>query len=123
MTLGTSANRRSQRRTGIAIAVAGAGVLVLGFVLLFLLANDAWVVINIPNPPWDPAPGWAAFEARLAAVMFVCFALGAVAAILAYRFLGGEGRRRSQRDRARIDELETELKNVSRLLASSRDKS
>ena len=123
MTIESSATKRRQRRLGIAIAVAAVGVLLGGFVLLFLLANDTWVVINIPNAPWDPEPGWAAYEARLAAVMAVSFVLGVVAAAVAYRLLGGEDRRRSRRDRARIDELEGEIKNVSRLLASSRDKS
>jgi hypothetical protein len=123
MTIEARTAKRRQRRLGIAIAVAAAGVLMGGFVLLFLLANDTWVVINIPTAPWNPEPGWAAFEARVAAVMAVSFVLGVIAAALAYRLLGGEGRRRSRRDRERIDELEGELKNVSRLLASSRDKS
>lgn len=114
-------SRHEQRRRGIAIAVAAAGVLLGAFVLLFLLANDAWVVIQIPNLPWNPEPGWPAFEARVAAVMAVCFGLGAICAAFVYRWLGRESRRRADRDRARIDELESELKNVSRLLASSRD--
>lgn len=115
--------RARQKRRTIMIAVAAAGVLLAVFVLLFLLVNDAWVVIHVPHAPWEPEAGWAAFEARLAAVMVVSFLLGAVCAALAYRFLGGESRKKSSRDQDRIAELESELKNVSRLLASSRDKS
>lgn len=123
MPFASGSSRQAQRRRGIALAVAAAGVLLGAFVLLFLLANDAWVVIQIPNPPWNPEPGWPAFEARIAAVMAVCFALGAICAAFVYRLLGREGRWRANRDRACIDELESELKNVSRLLASSRDNS
>lgn len=123
MTIEARVKKRERRRLWIAIAVAVVGVLAGGFVLLFLLANDAWVVINIPNAPWDPEPGWAAFESRLAAVMTVSFVLGAVIAVIVYRLIGGEDRRRTRRDQARIEQLEGEIKNVSRLLASSRDKS
>ena len=123
MGIGNGSARQRQRRKRIAVAAAAVGAVVVAFLLLFLLANDAWVVINVPNAPWDPEPGWAAFEARLAAVMAVSFALGSIAAVVLYRLLGGDDRRRSRRERERIEELEGELKNVSRLLASSRDKS
>jgi hypothetical protein len=123
MTAGDRSSSSRLRRRWKLIAAAVVGVLGGLFFLLFLLVNDSWVVVSIPNPPWNPDPGWAAFEARLAAVMVVSFALGALAAVTLYRFLAGEDRRRSSRDRARISELESELKNVSKLLASSRDKS
>jgi hypothetical protein len=123
MSIEVDSPRNAKRKRWLALAVVFVGVVLGIFVLFFLLANDAWVVINVPNAPWDPEPGWAAFEARLAAVMAASFVVGAVAAVLLYRLLGGEDRRRSRRDRARIEELEGELKNVSRLLASSRDKS
>ena len=79
--------------------------------------------MHIPAPPWSTAASSAAFEARLAAVILVSFGAGAVvAALLARRWHRGL-QRRIARESAHREQLQAELENVSRLLASSRDKS
>lgn len=92
------------------------------FGLLFVMVNDAWAVIHIPSPPWSADESWAAFEARVAAIVLASFVAGAVAAAALGRFLSSRLRRRLAQSQASHAALEAELQNVSRLLASSRDK-
>lgn len=97
-----------------------AGTAVGFFLLLFIAANDAWVVVHLPNPPWHPDPSRPAFEARLWAIMVAAFLFGlGVAGAFLYplRRIGG---RRTHHQTSRIAELEEELEKTNRLLAATR---
>ncbi len=92
------------------------------FLILFALANDDWIVLSMPNPPWYRDPSWPAFESRLWAVMLASFLLGLVSAGAGvYAFRRGAGIRKG-RQKQRIDALERELDKTNRLLAATRKK-
>ena len=100
-------------------AIAGA---VLGiFALFFIIANDSWVVVNIPSAPWSPDPSWAAFEATVSAIILVSFAAGLVAMSIAWFVVLREQRKKRAGERKRTERLENELENLNRLVASLKD--
>ena len=100
-------------------AIAGA---VLGiFALFFIIANDSWVVVNIPSAPWSPDPSWAAFEATVAAVILVSFAVGLAAMSLVWFVVHKDQRRKRAEEQKHIESLENELENLNRLVASLKD--
>ena len=105
--------------TGRLLAISIAGVLLGGFSILFVMANDAWVVVKIPSAPWSVEPS-DAFEARLAAIFAVCFATGALATLFTLGLLSTGRRRRAAYRIHRIKQLEIELERVDRLVSSSR---
>ena len=107
------------RLKALVAAIAGA---VLGiFALFFIIANDSWVAVNIPSAPWSPDPSAAAFEATVFAVMLVSFAAGLVAMSLVWFVVLREQKRKRVEERKHIENLENELENLNRLVASMKD--
>jgi uncharacterized membrane protein YciS (DUF1049 family) len=111
-----SAKKPDKRMSAILMA---AGVVLGIFALLFAMANNDWVIISIPNPPWKTEPSLAAFEARLWATMLVCFAVGAVFAGVITAVVYIKHRKKAVGEIIKLKELETEIKNLSRLLDAS----
>lgn len=103
----------SQSRAVSAVFV-GLGALLGVAGLFFGLANSRWVVISVPTPLFEETASRPAFEARLWAVMLVCFLFGLLAA------LGGlvHYRRRAREMAQRAAAVQEELAEVRRLLAS-----
>lgn len=118
-----SGNRRAQgtaRRPATVLAVLG-GAALGAFFLLFAMANGAWTPVHMPNAPWAAVPSFAAFEARLWAIMLTCFVLGAGAAFLLASVVQARSRRAADEQRRRIEELEGEIARLDRLIAVRRD--
>jgi hypothetical protein len=97
----------------------GFGVILGGFVLLFCMANDDWVIIRMPLAPWNIKPSIPVFETRLFALMLACFGAGILLTVFFVYFLkilhrGGQ----LERDR-KIAQLENELTKANRLLAAT----
>ena len=120
MTGNSEAEKKKRFLTSIVLAVAGAAV---GFfLLLFVLVNDAWIVVHLPSAPWSTAPPSPILEARLFAIMGISCAVGILSGVFFFRAIG----RRNIRDREiqarRIKELEDELERIHRLLATTREK-
>ena len=117
--------RDAKSTSARALAVVAAIVLFVALVLavLFFLANDEWVVILIPSAPWSTEPAAGAFEAHIAAMLAVPFAVGLGMGLL----LRGRRMRKLQRQlddsKAQIGSLENEVENVSRLLSASSERS
>jgi hypothetical protein len=103
----------------LAVALAAA----LWGALMFALANDDWIVVRFPTPPWSPAPSTPIFEARLFAIMLACLAVGALAASALWRHALASARRRSEIESARSRAMEAELTALGRLVSSERDRS
>ena len=107
------------RLKALVAAIAGA---VLGiFALFFIIANDSWVAINIPSAPWSPDPSAAAFEATVFAVILVSFAVGLAAMSLVWFVVLREQRKKRSEEQKHIENLENELENLNRLVASLKD--
>jgi len=92
MTIAFSHRSRSGKKFRVFLVAAGAPIGL--FALLFAIANDVWVTINIPSVPWSPEPSWAAFEALLWAVMLVCLLAGMLISGLV-AILGSQHQRRT----------------------------
>jgi hypothetical protein len=90
------------------------GALLGGGGLLFGLANSRWVVISLPAPLFEETASRPAFEARLWAVMLVCFFMGVLAALAGLVHYRRRAREMAQRAAA----AQAELAEVRRLLAS-----
>lgn len=109
----------NQRRTSLAITVAAAAVGL--WALMFGLANDGWVRVQLPALPWTQDPAAAAFEARLWAVMLVAFALGGLLTGLVLRLMLREAKRREADGQRHVEEMERQIANVDRLIANARE--
>lgn len=114
----TSRRERERRLRLIPLLIIGtvAGV----FVLLFGMVNDEWIVISFPGAPWSNRFSWPAFEARIWAVMLVCYGVGAGTGWILWWFAKSGIQRRALDDEARIQSLEKELEKTHRLLSSTR---
>jgi len=110
----TTNQRQKKRLIGLLII----GLVVLGiFALLFVMANDTWVVINIPTLPWKAEPSWPAFESQLWVVMLICFVVGMATWALISRLSAIEQRKKAASKQQRIQHLEKELKRANQLLS------
>ena len=119
----TSTDPRVRRmRRGAVLAVVIGAILAL-FALLFLLENDAWVQIRIPGLPWSAESTVAGFEARLWGIIAAAFAAGVAIAVVAWRLFTADQRALVRRERDRREKAEAELDKLSKLLASSKDRS
>ena len=106
-------------RTLIQIAI---GVLLGGFVLLFCMANDEWVVVHLPRLPWDSEPSVPVFEARVFALMLASVGAGVVCSLFVGYFLRRRRKRREAEKDRKIIALEQELQKSNRLIAATSGK-
>lgn len=98
------------------------GTLVGAGALLFVLANDGWVVVRIPALPWSTDSHLFAYEARLSGIVIIAFCCGALVSLIGVAGVGRKARRvLKETDNQRVHQLETELERVTRLLAVTRD--
>jgi hypothetical protein len=97
----------------------GFGVLLGGFVLLFCMANDDWVVIHLPLAPWNVKPSIPVFETRLFALMLACFGTGIFLSVFFVYFLKMMQRTGQLEKDRKIAALENELAKANRLLSAT----
>jgi hypothetical protein len=107
-------------RTAIQITF---GVLLGGFILLFCMANDDWVVIHLPLAPWDAEPSFPIFEARVFALMLACLAVGLCLCFFLSFFLRVKRRNRDLEKEQKFAALEKELEKANRFIAATTKKS
>ena len=106
-------------RTLIQIAI---GVILGGFVLLFCMANDDWIVVHLPRLPWDSEPSVPIFEARVFVLMLASVGAGIVVSLFIGYFLRRRRRRREAEKDRKISALERELQKSNRLIAATSGK-
>jgi hypothetical protein len=102
-----------------AVLQIGFGVMLGGFVLLFCMANDDWVVIHMPLAPWNADPSVPVFETRLFALMLTCLGAGILVTAFFVYFLKMFQRTGQLEKEKKIAALENELAKANRLLAAT----
>ena len=106
-------------KTLIQIAI---GVILGGFVLLFCMANDEWVVVHLPRLPWDSEPSVPVFEARVFSLMLASVGAGIVISLFIGYFLRLRRKGRELEKDRKIKALEQELQKAGRLMAATSGK-
>jgi ABC-type antimicrobial peptide transport system permease subunit len=100
----------------------GFGVLLGGFILLFCMANDDWVIIRLPRAPWHAEPSFPFFETQIFVLILAGFGAGILSSLFpAYFFRRRRKSRELEKDR-KIAALEIELAKANRLLAATAQK-
>jgi uncharacterized integral membrane protein len=89
------------------------------FMLMFAMANDTWVIINLPGLPWKKPPVLPIVEVRLWGVILASFLGGAgTVGIIASIALLKKSRAFKAASR-RVKDLENDVEKVNRLLAAT----
>jgi len=104
------------------VLLAITGVILGVFAILFMIANNSWVIVRIPSAPWSLEPAATAFESRSSAIMLTSFLTGCLTISILWRRTRMEQKKREHANLLHIEQLQKQLQKADRLLASSREK-